>query len=214
MNKIAILGSGSVGETLANGFLKHGHAVMRGSRDTKKLEQWKTGAKGDASIGSYADAAKWADTVVIAVKGAIAEGLVAELAQLLANKTVIDVTIPIGDKPPVNGVLSYFTTLDGSLMERLQKKAPNAHFVKAFNSVGAAFMVNPKFPTTPTMFIAGNDAGAKKEVTDILAKFGWEAADMGGVEGARAIEPLCMLWCIPGMLRNEWAHAFKLLKPA
>ena len=112
-----------------------------------------------------------------------------------------------------NGVSKFFTTLDDSLMERLQREFAGAKFVKAFNSVGAALMVNPKFKEgRPTMFICGNDEGAKKVVGGILEQFGWETADMGKVEAARAIEPLCMLWCIPGFLRNEWGHAFKLLK--
>ena len=62
------------------------------------------------------------------------------------------------------------------------------------------------------MFICGNDEDAKQTVSKILDSFGWETADMGMVEAARAIEPLCMLWCISGILRNEWTHAFKLLK--
>jgi hypothetical protein len=74
-------------------------------------------------------------------------------------------------------------------------------------------MVNPSYKAgRPTMFLCGNDDGAKNTVTGLLDELGWEAADMGGVEGARAIEPLCMLWCIPGFLRNEWTHAFKLLR--
>jgi 8-hydroxy-5-deazaflavin:NADPH oxidoreductase len=110
-------------------------------------------------------------------------------------------------------VLRFFTGLDESLMERLQKEFPEAHFVKAFNSVGNARMVNPEYALgKPTMFICGNDAAAKATVTRIVGEFGWEAEDMGGAEAARAIEPLCMLWCIPGFLRNQWTHAFKLLK--
>jgi predicted dinucleotide-binding enzyme len=97
-------------------------------------------------------------------------------------------------------------------MERLQRAFPAANFVKAFNSVGNASMVNPRFKgVKPTMFICGNDEGAKKAVTAILDRFGWETADMGKVEAARAIEPLSILWCIPGFLRNDWSHAFKLL---
>ena len=130
-----------------------------------------------------------------------------------AGKTVIDATNPIADAPPQNGVIQYFTGQNESLMERLQKKAPAAHFVKAFNSVGNAFMVNPKLSATPTMFICGNDTGAKLETTDVLTMFGWDTCDMGAVEGARPIESLCMLWCIPGMLRGDWAHAFKYVKP-
>lgn len=214
MKKIAILGSGTVGETLANGFLAHGYAVMRASRDPGKLAGWRSQAKGDAHVGSFGDAAAWGEAIVLAVKGTAAEGVVAELAGPLAGKVVIDATNPIADKPPVNGVLQYFTGPNDALMQRLQKKAPQAHFVKAFNSVGAAFMIDPKFPMTPSMFICGNDAGAKQQVTELLKAVGWEAVDMGAVEAAGAIEALCILWCIPGMLRNDWAHAFKLMYPS
>jgi predicted dinucleotide-binding enzyme len=97
-------------------------------------------------------------------------------------------------------------------MEQLQIAFPEANFVKAFNSVGNAFMIDPKFESKPTMFICGNNENAKLEVSAILNKIGWESADFGKVQSARAIEPLCMLWCIPGILNNEWKHAFKLLK--
>jgi predicted dinucleotide-binding enzyme len=132
----------------------------------------------------------------------------------MAKKPVLDATNPIADAPPTNGVLKFFTNLDQSLMERLQAAYPDAHFVKAFNSVGNAMMVNPKLKGggKPTMFICGNDDKAKATVRGILDQFGWETADMGKAEAARAIEPLCMLWCIPGFIRNEWTHAFKLLQ--
>lgn len=214
MSKIAVLGSGQVGQVLADGFLKHGHEVMRGSREPSKLASWKAGAGAQAQIGTFAEAAKWADAVVLAVKGGAAEAALeqAGLASL-AGKTVMDATNPIADAPPQNGVLRFFTDLNESLMERLQKKAPDAHFVKVFSCVGNAFMVNPSLPGgPPTMFICGNDKGAKAEVRKILDQFGWETADMGTVEAARAIEPLCMLWCIPGLAQNSWTHAFKLLR--
>jgi hypothetical protein len=213
MTKVAILGSGPVGAALAKGFLDGGDAVMRASREPAKLEEWKASTKGDASIGTFVDATTWADVVVLAVKGSVAEGLVGELAANLAGKVVIDTTNPIGEDKPDQGVLRYFTKQNESLMELLQAKVPAAKFVKAFNSVGSHFMVNPPFQPQASMFICGNDAGAKQDVTELLAKFGWEACDMGGVEGARAIEPLCILWCIPGFLRNDWAHAFKLIGP-
>ncbi len=215
MSKIAVLGSGQVGQVLADGFLKHGHEVMRASREPGKLQDWKKGAGDKARAGTFAEAAAWAGTVVVAVKGGAAESAV-ELAGAsnLAGKTVIDATNPIADKPPEKGVVRYFTSLEESLMERLQKKAPDAHFVKAFNSVGNALMVNPKLPGgPPTMFICGNDKGAKAEVGQLLEQLGWDVADMGGVEAARAIEPLCMLWCILGFTQNSWGHAFKLLRP-
>jgi hypothetical protein len=214
MKKVAVLGSGQVGETLANGFLQHGYAVMRGTREPAKLAAWKSSAKGDAQVGTFADTAKWGEIVVLAVKGGAAESALeqAGLANL-AGKTVIDTTNPIADAPPQNGVIVYFTNANESLMERLQKKAPQAKLVKAFNSVGAPVMVNPKFPTPPSMFICGNDAGAKAQTTEILGRFGWDTIDMGSVEAARPIEALCQLWCLPGFLHNDWAHAFKYMKP-
>src|SRR5437762_43898 len=113
----------------------------------------------------------------------------------------------------VHGVLSYFTTLDESLMERLQKRAPAANLVKAFSCVGNALMVNPKLPGgPPTMFICGNHAGAKAEVKAILVQLGWEIEDLGAVEAARAIEPLCMLWCIPVLMGGSGTHALKMIR--
>jgi hypothetical protein len=213
MTKIAILGSGQVGDALAKGFLQHGHAVMRATRNVDKLAAWKASAQGDAQIGSYADASKWGEVIVLAVKGSVAVDTLeqAGLANL-AGKLVIDTTNPLAEGKPDNGVIRYFTNANESLMERLQAKAPQAKFVKAFNSVGNMFMVDPPFKPTATMFICGNDAGAKADATKILEQFGWEVADMGGVEVARPIEALCQLWCAPGMLRNEWAHGFKLVK--
>src|SRR5512136_736050 len=214
MRRIAVLGSGPVGQVLADGFLKHGYEVMRASREPGKLQGWRTAAGPKAQVGTFAEASRWADGVVLAVKGTAAEEAVALAGPAsLSGKTVMDATNPIADAPPQNGVLRFFTDLDESLMERLQRQAPDARFVKVFSCVGNAFMVNPAFPGgPPTMFICGNDAGAKANVRTVLDQFGWEAADMGTVEAARAIEPLCMLWCIPGFRQNRWAHAFKLLR--
>jgi predicted dinucleotide-binding enzyme len=164
-------------------------------------------------VGTFGEAAQFGELVVLAVKGTAArEALALAGDSNVAGKTVIDATNPIADAPPVNGVLKFFTNLDESLMEQLQKAFPNAHFVKAFSSVGNACMVNPQFQGgKPTMFICGNDEAAKAAVRAVLDQFGWDTADMGKAEAARAIEPLCMLWCIPGFLRNDWVHAFKLL---
>jgi predicted dinucleotide-binding enzyme len=210
--KIGILGSGDVAKALAGGFLKSGHEVMLGTRTTGKLADWAQ-KNPRARTGSFVDAAQFADMVVLAIKGtAASEAVRAAGPPNLAGKTVMDVTNPIADAPPVNGVIEFFTTLDESLMERLQKEFPEVRFVKAFNSVGNAFMVNPQFKGgKPTMFICGNDDAAKKTVAGIVEQFGWEVSDMGRAEAARAIEPLCMLWCIPGFLRNDWAHAFKMV---
>jgi predicted dinucleotide-binding enzyme len=210
--KVGVLGSGDVAKSLAGGFVKHGHQVMLGTRDAGKLKDFLRQHAG-AQAGSSADAAKFGDVVVLAVKGnAALDVLKAAGAANLAGKAVIDATNPIAEAPPENGVLRFFTNLDQSLMERLQGAVPDAHFVKAYNSVGNTRMINPQFSGgKPTMFICGNDDKAKATVRGINDQFGWETADMGKAEAARAIEPLCMLWCILGFTQNEWTHAFKLL---
>lgn len=213
MVKVGILGSGDVGKALAKGFLKNGYQVAIGSDHPEKLAEFKR-ENPEMETATFEEAAQSGDIVVVCVKGTVAENIVEKVKRHLTGKTVIDTTNPIGDAPPQNGVLKYFTSLDESLMERLQKIAPDAQFVKAFNSIGSALMVNPDFgdDTKPTMFICGNNDDAKKKVHEILLKFAFEVEDMGKAESARAIEPLCILWCIPGFLRNEWSHAFKLLK--
>ncbi|MGA3130873.1 MAG: NAD(P)-binding domain-containing protein [Terracidiphilus sp.] len=211
--KVGVLGSGEVAQTLAAGFLKHGHETTIGTRNPAKLAEWHRDNP-KAKVGSFGETAAFGQVVVLAVKGSVAgDVLRAAGSANLDGKLVMDACNPIADAPPVNGVLKFFTTLDESLVERLQREFPKVHFVKAFNSVGAPQMVNPAFKDgKPTMFICGNDAGAKATAAKILDQFGWETADMGAVEAARAIEPLCMLWCIPGFTKNEWTHAFKLLR--
>lgn len=211
MKKIGILGSGQVAQSLGTGFIKHGYDVMLGTRDAAKLADWRSGNTG--KVGSFEEAARFGEIVVLAVKGTSVEELVKKVATSLAEKTVIDATNPIAEAPPQHGVLQFFTSLNESLMERLQAIASDANFVKAFSCVGNVFMVNPSFPEgKPTMFICGNRDEAKAQVTEILQQFGWDIADMGKIEAARAIEPLAILWCIPGFIRNDWMHAFKLLK--
>lgn len=211
--KIGVIGSGDVARALAGGFLKHGHEVAIGTRDAAKLADWQA-SHPQARVGSFADAAAFGEALVLAVRGdAAQEALQLAGADALAGKLVLDATNPISADAPVNGVLHFFTTLEDSLMERLQRAFPSARFVKAFNSVGNAVMVDPDFGgVRPSMFICGNDEAAKATVAGILDDFGWETVDLGKAEAARAIEPLCILWCIPGFLHNEWSHAFKLLR--
>jgi predicted dinucleotide-binding enzyme len=212
MVTVALLGSGDVGKTLAKGFLKYGYQVVVGTDHAEKLADFKNENPG-VRIDSFKQAASSAELVVLCVKGTAAESVIEKAKAEISGKTIIDATNPIADAPPENGVLKFFTSLDESLLERLQKIAPDARFVKALNSVGSAVMINPAFGgTRPTMFICGNDGEAKKQVSHIMVQFGFEVEDMGMAQSARAIEPLCILWCIPGFLRNEWTHAFKLLK--
>jgi 8-hydroxy-5-deazaflavin:NADPH oxidoreductase len=213
MKKVGILGSGMVATALGSGFLANGYEVMLGTTKPEKLKDWQTANGEQAHLGTFEETAKFGELVVLAVKGNAAAIVIEEAGpQNLQKKTVIDATNPIADAPPENGVLKFFTTHDESLMESLQTQFPEIHFVKAFSCVGNAFMVNPKFAEKPTMFICGNNDHAKEETIGILNLFGWDYADMGKATAARAIEPLCMLWCIPGFNQNQWTHAFRLLK--
>lgn len=212
--KIGIIGSGAVSMSLANGLIKHGYQVKIGTNDQEKHPGIHEQTGGQASIGSFAEVADFSDLLILAVKGSAAEEALRKTGlDKLQNKIVLDATNPIADAPPVNGVLKFFTSLDESLMERLQKLVPGAQFVKCFSCVGNALMVDPDFGgTKATMFICGNDENAKKTTTALLTELGWETEDMGMMESARAIEPLCILWCIPGILRGQWRHAFKMVK--
>jgi 8-hydroxy-5-deazaflavin:NADPH oxidoreductase len=213
--KIGVIGSGIVGRVLGAAFLKEGNEVMLGTRDVNKEEvvKWKAGNNG-AQTGSFKQTAAFGDIIVLATGGSVTKDAI-ELAEVnnFKGKVVIDATNPIASAAPDNGVLKFFTSLDHSLMEQVQQQLPDAYIVKAFSCAGNAFMYKPDFGgIKPTMFICGNDDEAKKTVTKILDSFGWETEDMGKVEAARAIEPLCILWCIPGLTKGQWSHAFKLLK--
>ena len=212
--KVGILGSGIVGQTLGSGFIKYGHQVKIGTSNPNKLNDWIKSSGTNASVGSFADAASFGEIIILAVKGTAAMNVLEKAgSKNLADKTIIDATNPIEEVPPVNGVLKFFTDQNYSLMEQLQSNYPESNFVKAFSCVGNSSMVDPDFGgQKPTMFIAGNNGDSKNVVTKILDTFGWEVEDMGKAEAARAIEPLCILWCIPGFLQNRWTHAFKLLK--
>jgi 8-hydroxy-5-deazaflavin:NADPH oxidoreductase len=211
--KVGVLGSGDVAQTLAAGLAKHGHDVKIGSRTPEKLAEW-AAQNSKVKTATFAEAAGFGELLFLAVKGSVAADALRLAGQKnLAGKPVADACNPIADAPPAKGVLQFFTGLNQSLMEQLQSEFSEAHFVKAFNSVGASRMVDPHYAAgKPTMFICGNNEGAKKAVGGIVEQFGWEVADMGGAEAARAIEPLCILWCIPAFLRNERTHAFKLLR--
>jgi predicted dinucleotide-binding enzyme len=213
--KIGIIGSGIVGQVLAKAFISEGNEVMLGTRNTAKEEvvKWQEQNQ-SASIGTFDETATFGELLVLATGGAVTEDAI-KLAGVenFSGKTVIDTTNPIAPEPPAKGVIKYFTDINESLMERIQQLLPEANVVKAFNSVGNALMYKPSLKgQVPTMFICGNNIEAKERVSAILEDFGWEVEDMGTAEAARAIEPLCILWCIPGFLRNEWVHAFKLLK--
>jgi len=212
--RVGVFGSGVVGRTLAEGFLKHGYEVMLGTRDPARGEvpAWLAANPG-AKAGTFRETAVFGEIVVLAVKGTVVEEVITQAGpDHLTGKIVIDTTNPLTDAAPVNGILQFSTGPNQSLGEKVQALLPNAHIVKAFNSVGAALMINPKFEQgTPTMFLCGNNPEAKNTVSGICVQFGWEPYECGDIAASRALEPLCMLWCLPGFLRNDWRHAFKML---
>ncbi len=212
--KIGILGTGDVGKALGNGFIALGHAVMMGSRDAKneKAVAWASSAGKKASTGTFADAVKFGDVVVLALLWAGTENAL-KLAGVdnFAGKVVIDAINPLVFEPGKPLALAIGHT--DSAGEQVQRWLPSARVVKAFNIVGNAHMFKPDFPGgPPDMFICGDDEAAKQTVTGILHDFGWPAIDIGGIEGSRLLEPLCILWVGYGMRTNTFNHAFKLLR--
>jgi len=212
--KVGIVGSGDVAKALGTGFLELGHEVMLGSRtpESEGLVAWKKKAGPHAATGTFADAAKFGDVVVLATHGVENENAL-RLAgpKHFAGKVVIDATNPLASGANRLPTLAYGWS--DSAGERVQKLLPDAHVVKAFNTVGNAHMFRPKFPGgPPDMFYCGNDAAAKKQVGEWLKAFGWNPVDIGGIEGARTLEPMCILWVTLGITGGSWDIAFKVLR--
>lgn len=207
---VGILGSGDVAKALGAGFLSRGHGVMLGTRDEAKLADWQ-GEHPGAKVGSFADAAEFGELVAIATLGMAAQSAI-ELAgkQNFRGKIVIDATNPLRfDATGVHLAIGF----SDSLGERVQAALPESRVVKAFNTVGNQFFVDPNFAGgLPSMFVAGNDDGAKAEVGKILESFGWEMVDLGAIESSRYLEPICMAWMAYGATTGTWHHAFKLLR--
>jgi len=208
--KVGILGSGDVGKALARGFAGAGHQVMIGSRSPEKLAAFVNDTSGISS-GTFEETAKFGDVLALALLGvATEEALRLAGPKNFEGKVVIDATNPLdfsGGMPP-----KLFVGHTDSLGERVQRWLPGARVVKAFNTVGNAFFVNPKLPGgPPDMFIGGNDAGAKKIVSQICEHWGWGVIDLGGIESSRYLEAMCMVWVLHGALSGSWTHAFKML---
>ena len=213
MKKIGIMGSGMVAKALAKGFVRYGYPVKMGTRSEDKHEQIRAEV-GDVEVGDFKATAEYGEILVLAVGGGVAKDVMNSLDGAADGKLIIDPTNPIDQSnPPEKGVIRYFTDLNKSLMEDLQESFPQSHFVKAFSIIGSAYMVDPDFAgVQPTMFICGDSPEAREEVSAILAQFGFDVWDMGEAPSARAIEPLAMLWCIPGMRENRWDHALKMIR--
>jgi 8-hydroxy-5-deazaflavin:NADPH oxidoreductase len=212
--KIGILGSGDVGKKLGTGFISIGHEVMLGSRDpgSDNVTGWIAANGAGASGGTFEQTARFGEVIALATLWSGTENAL-KLAGVknLAGKVVIDATNPLvfeENKPP-----RLALGLSDSGGEQVQRWLPGARVVKCFNIVGSPHMVHPSFDGgPPDMFIAGDDEEAKKTVTAFLKQFGWSVIDIGGIEGARLLEPLCILWVVYGIRTGTWHHAFKLLR--
>ncbi len=212
--KVGVLGTGDVGQALGKAFVTCGHEVKLGSREAnnEKAAAWVKGVGAKGSAGTFAEAARFGEMVVIATLGVATESAVkAAGPENFRGKVVIDSTNPLDFSAGMAPKLAIGHT--DSLGERVQRLLPGAHVVKAFNTVGNAHMFRPSFPGgPPDMLFCGNDEEAKKKVEGILKEFGWNPADIGGIEGSRYLEPMCIVWVLYGVRTNSWNHAFKLLR--
>jgi predicted dinucleotide-binding enzyme len=207
---VGILGSGDVGKSFAHAFGALGHQVTIGSRSPEKLAEFVSG-EGDRVIsGTFEDAASAGDLIVLATHGVATEEAI-NLAgkQNFDHKVVIDATNPLDFS---TGAPRLSVGHTDSLGEQIQRAVPDARVVKAFNTVGNGFFFKPELPGgPPDMFIGGNDAEAKKLVSQVCEAFGWGVIDLGGIDASRLLEPMCMVWVLHGVLSGSWSHAFKML---
>jgi 8-hydroxy-5-deazaflavin:NADPH oxidoreductase len=214
MMKIGILGSGDVGKKLGSGFISIGHEVMLGSRDpdSENVRGWIAANGKTASGGTFEQTATFGEIIVLATLWTGTENAIKLAgAKNFAGKVVIDATNPLifeENKPP-----SLALGFDDSAGEQVQRWLPGARVVKCFNIVGNQYMVHPQFECgPPDMFIAGDDDEAKNTVTAFLKQFGWSVIDIGGIDGARLLEPMSILWVLYGIRTGTWHHAFKMLR--
>jgi 8-hydroxy-5-deazaflavin:NADPH oxidoreductase len=211
--RIAILGTGDVGKSIGNGFIALGHEVKMGSREAgnEKARAWAAEMGARASAGTFADAAEFGELAVLAVLGVANQPVLEAIGrERLRGKVLIDATNPL-DFSGQQVKLRVGHTDSGG--EQVQRLAPGALVVKAFNTVGHAHFFRPDFAGgPPDMFICGDDEGARRKVAAILADFGWGAVDLGGIEASRYMEAMALVWVLHGVRSGTWDHAFKLLR--
>lgn len=211
--KIAIIGSGEVGQALAKGLVQAGHSVMIGTRDTAKSElKWTKKHKEKLKVGSFAEAADFGEMAILAVAWHAAENVLSIIRPELSGKIVIDVTNPLqfNDNEPPQLAVGH----DMSAGEMVQQSLADSHVVKTLNTINFKNMVKPSFKDgTPTMFMCGNNDSAKLHVRELLTELGWsDIQDIGSIEKSRLLEPLCLLWIEYGVANDTWDHAVSILK--
>ena len=213
-SRVGVLGSGEVGRCLAAGFASRGHSVMLGTRDVEKpeLREWQAGDGDGIELGTFSQTAAYGELLVLGLLGSVAENMITDVgADNFAGKVVIDAMNQLDFSAGFPPKLSI--TGADSLGERVQRALPDAKVVKAFDTIGNTAFVDPSFSEgKPTMLIAGNDEDAKHTVGEVLTDFGWpDPVDIGGIEGSRELEAICIVWVKIGGLRGAWDHGFKLL---
>jgi predicted dinucleotide-binding enzyme len=210
--KIGILGSGVVGKSFARAFSATGNDVKIGSRTPEKLNDFVAEAGPRVTASTFQETARFGEVIVVATLGSRTEEAI-RLAgpENFKGKVTIDATNPLEFTPGGPPRLAFGHT--DSLGERVQRWAPKAKVVKAFNTVGNTLFYKPQLEGgPPDMFLCGNDAEAKKAVSRICSEFGWGVIDVGRIEASRYLEPMCMTWIVHGILSGGWNHAFKILR--
>lgn len=208
--RIAILGSGTAGQTLGKGLIKLGHQVVIGTRDPAKLNDWKKEAGANASVELPFEAMRQGKLIIISVLGSAAEFAIKNAGvENFSGKIVIDASDPLDFS---SGKPGLFVGTTDSLGEQIQRLLPDSKVVKAFNTVLADVMINPSLSgVEPDMFIAGNDKTAKSVVTELLQDFGWSVIDMGEIESSRWLEAISLAWVVYSHRTGKVHHAFKLV---
>ena len=212
--RVGVLGSGEVGRALARGFADRGHDVLIGSRGqaSEELATWLEGPGAGVKAGTFAETAGHGELVVLAVLGLAVESAIEGAGpERFSGKVVIDATNPLDFSQGFPPSLGWANTDSGG--EHVQRAIPDAKVVKAFNTIGNAYFVEPHFTEgAPTMLVAGDDEEAKILIGKAIVDFGWPApVDVGGIEGSRWLEQLAVLWVAIGGKRGAWDHGFKLL---
>ncbi|MFI7502782.1 NADPH-dependent F420 reductase [Streptomyces sp. NPDC049687] len=196
--RYGVLGTGVAGRTLGGKLVELGHEVTLGSRtkDNPVALEWAGSAGGGAAAGTFAEAAASAEIVVNAVAGQVAlSALEAAGADSLDGKVVVDVSNPLWFE---DGEVRLSPVESDSVGEQIQRAFPHARVVKSLNTVNCAVMVDPaRVPGDHQVFVCGEDAEAKAQVTALLGEFGWPAErvlDLGGIRSARSVEMWLPLW--------------------
>lgn len=195
--KYGILGTGMVGQTLATKLVEMGHDVMMGSRSAtnEKALTWQKSAGTKGKVGTFRDAAKFAETLISCTDGETSlDALRSCDGKDLEGKTLIDVSNPLDFSKGMPPTLSTVNT--DSLGEKIQREFPQLKVVKALNTCNCKVMVEPsRVPGEHDLFICGNDAAAKEQVKSLVKEWGWKTIyDLGDITNARATEQLMPLW--------------------